>query len=118
MKILMSVSNYSVTLEGAWVVKSVKDVDDAISIAISEAGKRINPKLDFVEMSIGHTLCPSCGESLDSVFLIGRTALVGLTFELKIFDVENEGHAVKIAKSMVGNALKNIPLSLLHVEPA
>ena len=41
-------SDYLVTLESAWVIKDVKSMDDAVSIAISEAGKRLDPSAKFV----------------------------------------------------------------------
>ncbi|RQD85287.1 DUF555 domain-containing protein, partial [Methanosalsum natronophilum] len=37
-------ANYHVTLEAAWLVRDVKSADDAIGVAIAEAGKRLNPK--------------------------------------------------------------------------
>ncbi|HJJ53512.1 MAG TPA: DUF555 domain-containing protein, partial [Methanocorpusculum sp.] len=36
-------SDYRVTLEAAWMVKDVGSVQDAIGIAVSEAGKRLQP---------------------------------------------------------------------------
>ncbi|MFZ3049447.1 MAG: DUF555 domain-containing protein, partial [Methanothrix sp.] len=43
--------NFNVLLEGAWLVRDVKTEDDAIGVAISEAGKRLNQrKMDFVEV--------------------------------------------------------------------
>jgi hypothetical protein len=110
-------SNYYVTLEAAWLVKDVKSVDDAISIAISEAGKRLNPKLSKVEVAVGSTSCPSCGELFDSVYLAAKTALVGLIFEIKIINAENESHAAKIAKSVIGKALHDVPLGVIEVAP-
>jgi len=110
-------SNYYVTLEAAWIVKDVKSVDDAISIAISEAGKRLNPKLSKVEVAVGSTSCPSCGELFDSVYLAAKTALVGLIFEIKIINAENESHAAKIAKSVIGKALHDVPLEVIEAAP-
>jgi uncharacterized protein (UPF0212 family) len=110
-------TNFKVLLEGAWLVRDVKSVDDAIGVAISEAGKRLNrANLEFVEVEAGQTICPSCGESLDGVFLVAGTALVGLLFEIKVYDAENEEHAFRIAKAMVGKALRSTPLKLLEVE--
>jgi uncharacterized protein (UPF0212 family) len=109
--------NYYVTLEAAWLVKDVKSVDDAISIAISEAGKRLNPKLSKVEVAVGSTSCPSCGELFDSVYLAAKTALVGLIFEIKIINAENESHAAKIAKSVIGKALHDVPLEVIEAAP-
>ena len=39
--------DYNVTLESAWIIKDVKSLDDAIGIAISEAGKRLNPAAEI-----------------------------------------------------------------------
>jgi uncharacterized protein (UPF0212 family) len=107
--------NYYVTLEAAWHVKDVKLVDDAIGIAISEAGKRLNPKLSKVEVTIGAMSCPACGEIFDSAYLIANTALVGLMLEIKILNAENESHAAKIAKAVIGKALVDVPLKAVDV---
>jgi hypothetical protein len=41
--------NFNVLLEGAWLVRDVKTEDDAIGVAISEAGKRLKQrKMDIV----------------------------------------------------------------------
>ena len=45
--------DYLVTLESAWVIRDAKSLDDAIGIAISEAGKRLNPTAKFVEVEAG-----------------------------------------------------------------
>ncbi len=108
--------NYQVLLEAAWLVKDVKSVNDAMGVAISEAGKRLNPELNYVEVNVGTTVCPACHEELESVFMAAKTALVGLLFEMRVFDAESEEHAARIAKSVIGKALKNIPLEILDVQ--
>jgi hypothetical protein len=45
------------------------------------------------------------------------TALVGLVLEMKVFRAESPEHAERIAKSVIGKALKDIPLKLLDVQP-
>jgi uncharacterized protein (UPF0212 family) len=107
--------NYTVTMEAAWLVKDIESVDDAMGVAIAEAGKRLNPQLEYVEIDVGTTYCPSCNEPLDSVFMSANTALVGLMLEMRVFDAENEEHAARIAKSVVGKALKNVPLNVIEV---
>lgn len=107
--------NYMVTLEAAWLVKDIGSVDDAMGIAVAEAGKCLNPQLDFVEIEVGTTYCPSCNEPFDSVFMAANTAIVGLMLQMRIFDAESEEHAARIAKSVIGKALKNIPLSVIEV---
>lgn len=109
-------SNYHVTLEAGWLVRDVRSVNDAVGVAISEAGKRLNPDLNYVDVSVGTTQCPACGEALDSVFMAANTALVGLLFEMRVFDAENREHAARIAKSVIGRALKNVPLKVVDVK--
>ncbi len=108
--------NYIVTLEAAWLVKDVDSVDDAMNIAISEIGKMLNPDLNFVEIEVGATSCPACGEAFDSVFMAAGTALVGVLLEMKVYDAESEEHAARIAKSTIGKALKSTPLDVVEVE--
>lgn len=108
--------NYIVTLEAAWLVKNVESVDDAMNIAISEIGKLLNPDLNFVEIEVGTTSCPACGEAFDSVFMAAGTALVGILLEMKVYDAESEEHAARIAKSTIGKVLKNTALNVVDVE--
>ena len=109
-------SNYIVTLEAAWLVKSVESVEDAMNIAISEVGKMLNPDLNFVEIEVCTTSCPACGEAFDSVFMAAGTALVGILLEMKVYDAENEEHGARIAKSTIGKALISTPLDVVDVE--
>lgn len=108
--------NYTVIVEAAWLVKDVESVEDAMNIAISEVGKQLNPDLNFVEIEIGTTSCPACGEAFDSVFMAAGTALVGILLEMKVYDAESEEHAARIAKSTIGKALKDVPLNVVDVE--
>ena len=108
-------SNYYVRMEAAWLVRDVEDANDAIGVAISEAGKRLNEAdLEYVDMDVGITTCPACGEGLDAAFVAADTALVGLALELEIFDAESEEHASRIATSEVGGALRNVPLKVIE----
>ena len=53
--------DYLVTLESAWIIKDVRTTDDAVSVAISEAGKRLNPSAKFVgEIEAGMSAYPFC----------------------------------------------------------
>lgn len=107
--------NYRVVLEAAWLVHDVSNIDDAIGVAVSEAGKRLNSEdMDYVELDVGFTNCPACGEPFDSAFIAAETALVGLLLELDVFNAESEEHAQRIAKSDIGGALRDVPLQ--HVE--
>lgn len=108
--------DYLVTMEAAWLVRDVKTLDDAIGIAISEAGKRLNPAAKFVEVEEGFLTCPYCEETLSSAIVVADTALVGLVLEMKVFRAESKEHAERIAKSTVGKALRDIPLKLVDVQ--
>jgi uncharacterized protein len=108
--------DYVVTLEAAWLVRDVKTLDDAIGIAISEAGKRLNPQTKDVDFEVGNLTCPCCEEELSSVIMVADTALVGLVLEKKVFHAETSEHAGRIAKQTIGKALRDIPLKLLDVQ--
>jgi hypothetical protein len=104
-----------VVLHGAWIVKRAKSVEDAMNIAVAEAGKRLSPDLDFVDIDVGDVECPKCNESLKSAFMVAGIALVGLVFEMKVFNAESEEHAARIAKYGIGKRLQRIPLEVVEV---
>jgi uncharacterized protein (UPF0212 family) len=108
-------TNYKVVLEAAWLVRDVKSVDDAMSVAISEAGKRLNPRMDYVEVEVGATFCPFCGEPFDSAFVVAGTGLVGLMLEMRVFNAESKEHAERIAKKEIGKALRDVPLKIVEI---
>jgi uncharacterized protein (UPF0212 family) len=109
--------NYLVVMEAAWVVRDVSDIDDAIGVAISEAGKRLNEHdMDYVEVDVGPTYCPACGEPFDSAFVAADTALVGLELEIEVFNVDSQEHAERIAKSDIGGALRDVPLKVVATQ--
>ncbi len=109
--------NYQVTLEAAWVVYSVDSEEDAVNIAIAEAGKRLNRHgLDYVDIDVGFFQCPECGSDLDGVFIVANTALVRLLLTMRVFNAESEEHAIRIAKFEIGQALKDVPLEVVEVE--
>ena len=109
-------SNYLVAMEAAWLVRDVEDVDDAIGVAVSSAGKRLNEQdKEYVDVEVGVTGCPACGEPFDSAFIAADTALVGLLLEIDVFNADSVEHASRIAKSEVGGALKDVPLTVIDV---
>ncbi|MBP1922472.1 uncharacterized protein (UPF0212 family) [Halorubrum alkaliphilum] len=109
-------SNYAVAMEAAWLVRDVEETDDAIGVAVSEAGKRLNETdKQYVEVEPGLTGCPACGEPFDAAFLAANTALVGLLLEIDVFNAETAEHAERIAKSEVGGALRDVPLEVIEV---
>jgi len=109
--------DYLVVLQAAWSVKKAKSPEDAMNIAVAEAGKRLNPDLDFVKIDVGDTECPKCNSPLKAVFMVAGMALVGLILEMKVFNAKNEEHAAKIAKYEIGKRMPRIPLEVLEVIP-
>lgn len=108
--------NYKVILEAAWIVKDIKKKEDAISVALSEAGKRLNPKLDYVNIEIKSVLCSHCNKNIESVFIVADTSLVGLLLDIKIYNAESEEHASRISKYVIGKAFRNIPLKVISID--
>jgi len=96
-------------------VKKARSVEDAMNIAVAEAGKKLNPDLDFVEIDVGDVDCPKCGEIFKSAFMVAGVALVGLVFEMKVFNAENSEHAARIAKYEIGKRLGRVPLEVIEV---
>lgn len=110
--------DYLVALEAAWLVRDVDSVEDAVSIAVSEVGKKLTDAgLDYVEIQSGVTVCPACKTGFESAFVAADTGLVGVVLELKVYNAEGEEHAERIAKSTVGRALSGVSLEVLEVEP-
>ena len=70
--------------------------------------------MDYVEVDVGATPCPACGEAFDSAFIAADTALVGLLLEMKVFNADSTEHAARIAKSEVGGALRDVPLTVIE----
>ncbi len=108
--------DYLVLLEGTWLVKDVKSIDDATNITISEIGKRLNPKLKFVDFQVIKSNCPICGGGLDKILLVAGTALLGIEFKMKVFNAKDEKHATQIAKSVIGRTLKDTSLEVIDIE--
>ncbi|MCK9313292.1 MAG: DUF555 domain-containing protein [Methanocorpusculum sp.] len=109
-------SDYIVTLEAGWTVKNIETVQDAIGIAVSEAGKRLNPSAKFVDVDVLNMPCPYCGREINSALVIAKTGLVGLLLSMKVFNAENPEHAEHIAKSVIGKALRDVSLTTYSIE--
>ena len=110
--------DYSVGLQAAWPVRDVEDIDDAIAVAVSEAGRRLNEAgKDRVEVDVGRKPCPTCGEPFDAALHVADTAMVGLILRIEVFGVDGEEHASRVAKSEIGGALRDVPLSVTEILP-
>ena len=109
-------ADYTVGLQAAWPVRDVEDVDQAIAVAVSEAGRRLNEaNKDRVEVDVGRKPCPTCGEPFDAALHVANTAMIGLVLRIDVFGVDNEEHATRVAKSEIGGALRDVPLTVAEV---
>jgi uncharacterized protein (UPF0212 family) len=104
-----------VVVEAAVPVYDVETPDEAIRIAISKTGEMLNPDLNYVEIEMGSRTTPS-GEELPPAFIAADEALVALELEMKVFNVEQEEHASRIARKEIGQRLENVPLTVLRVD--
>jgi uncharacterized protein (UPF0212 family) len=104
-----------VVVEAAVPVYDVETEDEAIRIAIAKTGEMLNPDLNYVEIEMGSRTSPS-GEELPPAFIAADEALVALELEMRVFNVEQEEHASRIARKEIGTRLTNIPLRVLSVE--
>ncbi|MFP4590016.1 MAG: DUF555 domain-containing protein [Halobacteriales archaeon] len=109
-------ADYTVLLEAAWLVRDVDQVDDAIGVAVSEAGRRLNDaSMGYVDVDVGVTGCPVCDAPFDSAYIAADTALVGLALEIDVYNAEDVEHASRIAKKEIGQALRDVPLKVVDV---
>lgn len=104
-----------VVVEAAVPVYGVETADDAVRIAIAKTGNRLNPALNYVEITIGERACPACDDAGDAVFLVADQGLVALDLEIDVFTVADETHAERIALSEIGQRLTDIPLTVRTV---
>jgi uncharacterized protein (UPF0212 family) len=107
--------NCRVVVEAAVPVYDVETEDEAIRIAISKIGEMLNPDLNYVEINTGTRTSPS-GEELEPAFIAADEGLVALELEMKVFNIESEEHASRVARKEIGQRLSDIPLSVIEVE--
>lgn len=104
-----------VVVEAAVSVYDVETVDEAVRIAISKTGELLNPDLNYVEIDMGSPTGPD-GEELPPAYIIADEALVALELTMDVFNVEQEEHARRVARTEIGQRLTEIPLDVIAVE--
>ncbi|ESS08221.1 MAG: uncharacterized protein conserved in archaea [uncultured archaeon A07HN63] len=104
-----------VVVEAAVSVYDVETVDEAVRIAISKTGELLNPDLNYVEIDIGSPTGPD-GEELPAAYVVADEALVALELTMDVFNVEQEEHAKRVARTEIGKRLSEIPLEVVTVE--
>ena len=92
-------------LLAGFVVRNVKDEKEAVAVSVTKVGRALNKAgLRFVQID---------GER--KVMTVSGLGLVGLELSMKVFNAENEEHAGKVAKAVMGKALDKVPLEVLEV---
>ncbi|MFB6293029.1 MAG: DUF555 domain-containing protein [Halonotius sp.] len=104
-----------VVVEAAVSVYDVETVDEAVRIAISKTGELLNPDLNYVEIDMGSPTGPD-GEALPAAYIVADEALVALELTMDVFNVEQEEHAKRVARTEIGKRLSEIPLEVVSVE--
>ncbi|ERH00651.1 MAG: uncharacterized protein conserved in archaea [Halonotius sp. J07HN6] len=104
-----------VVVEAAVSVYDVETVDEAVRIAISKTGELLNPDLNYVEIDIGSPTGPD-DEELPAAYVVADEALVALELTMDVFNVEQEEHAKRVARTEIGKRLSEIPLEVVTVE--
>lgn len=108
--------NCRVVVEAAVPVYDVETEDEAVRISISKIGDMLNPDLNYVEINVGERECEDCGAELEPAFIAADEGLVALELEMKVFNVESEEHASRVARKEIGQRLSDIPLTVVEVE--
>lgn len=103
--------NCNVEVEAAIPVYNVETNEEAIQIAISKAGQMLNPDMNYVEIEPRYD-----GEDQESVFIVAGEALVALSLEMIVFNVDEVDHAERIARTEIGGQMDDIPLEIVNVE--
>jgi len=104
-----------VVVDAAVSVYDVETVDEAVRIAISKTGELLNPDLNYVEIEMGSPTGTD-GETLPPAYIVADEALVALELTMDVFNVEQEEHAKRVARTEIGQRLSEIPLEIVSVE--
>ena len=104
-----------VVVEAAVSVNDVETVDESVRIRISKTGELLNPDLNYVEIEMGSPTGPD-GEELPPAYIVADEALVALELTMDVFNVEQEEHAKRVARTEIGQRLTEIPLEIITVD--
>ncbi|QLC35640.1 DUF555 domain-containing protein (plasmid) [Halarchaeum sp. CBA1220] len=109
---------FEVQISVPWVVAGTTGVQDAINIAVSEVGKRVNQtSARYSEIVVQDVACPSCGYEYEAALSTTDFALVVLTVVAQ-FPGESGEESSRVAKRELGQRMKDIPLTVLGVRRA
>ncbi len=101
-----------VVLEAAVPVSDVATPEAAVGAAISKLAGMLNPEMEYVDIDPRDQRSPR-GTEVPPATVAAGEGLVALELGMTVYDVENEEHAVRIARSEIGQRLTAIPLERL-----
>lgn len=101
-----------VVLEAAVPVYDVATPEAAVSAAVSKVGDWLADDMGYVDIESRSRRSPR-GAELPPATVAAGEGLVALELGMTVYDVENEEHAVRIARSEIGHRLEGIPLERL-----
>jgi uncharacterized protein (UPF0212 family) len=101
-----------VVLEAAVPVSDVATPAAAVGAAISKLAGMLNPEMQYVDIDPRDQRSPRGAEVPPATVAAGE-GLVALELGMTVYNVENEEHAVRIARSEIGQRLTGIPLERL-----
>ena len=112
--------HYRVILSVPWIVRWAPGAQDAINIAVSEVGKRVeNANTERVvdcQISVQQLSDGKSGQTNDAVLLVGETALVGLLLTCDVVASSPE-ESKRFARRELGREFEEVPLVPTEVSP-
>jgi len=109
---------FEVQISVPWVVAGTTGVQNAINIAVSEVGKRVNQtSARYSEIVVQDVACPSCGYEYEAALSTVDFALVVLTVMAQ-FPASSAEESSRVAKRELGVRMKDIPLTVLRARRA
>ena len=99
-----------VVLEAAVPVYDVATPEAAVGAAISKIAGLLNPEMEKVDIDPRDQRSPR-GATIPPATVAAGQGLVALELGMTVYSVENEEHAVRIARGEIGRRLEGIPLA-------
>lgn len=90
-------------------VYDVATPEAAVETAVSKVGEWLADDMGYVDIESRNRRSPR-GAELPAATVAAGEGLAALELGMTVYDVENEEHAVRIARSEIGQRLEGIPL--------
>ena len=111
---------YQVSLTVPWIVRNVPAAQDAINIAVSEVGKRVQrspkKKVRDCEITVQKLSDAQGQQTSEAVLVVANTALVGLLLTCEVHS-DNHSEAETDARREIGEEFEAVPLVPVDAHP-